>query len=149
MSMIEREIQTALIGIISGLKHAMRYSMQKHSIPLTSLHFITLKMIHDYECCTPLLIAEKSGRDKGQITRLLQELEKQSLIEKKINESDRRSFFLSLTNQGVNYFKVLENEDLKALEEMTKDISEEHLKLFLEIAQQMAINLENLHRDHA
>ena len=65
MAKFERDIQTALIGIISGLKHAMRYAMNDSDIPLSPLYFIILKMIHDYPNCTPMLIAHRCGRDKG------------------------------------------------------------------------------------
>lgn len=42
------------------------------------------------------LIAQRSGRDKAQVTRLLQEM-KQGLIEKRPHPTDRRSICLALT----------------------------------------------------
>ena len=56
-----------------------------------------LQLIHALDPATPQLIAQRSGRDKAQVTRLLQEMEKQGLIEKRPHPTDRRSICLALT----------------------------------------------------
>ncbi|MCO4787206.1 MarR family winged helix-turn-helix transcriptional regulator [Marinomonas atlantica] len=141
MAGIERDIQTALIGIISGLKHAMRFAMQESSTPLSPLYFIILKMIHDNENSTAIMIAQRCGRDKGQITRLIKELEKYNMVRKKQNPADKRSSFIELTQQGAQSFKTLESYDLEALTVMTRGLSDEQLQQYLEISMVMADNL--------
>jgi DNA-binding MarR family transcriptional regulator len=141
MAKFERDIQTALIGIISGLKHAMRYAMNDSDIPLSPLYFIILKMIHDHPNCTPMLIAHRCGRDKGQVTRLVKELESQSMVERFPNPEDKRSFFLRLTEQGKTCFGKLERYDIDALEAMTHGLTDEQLQHFLDIANIMSENL--------
>ncbi|MBJ7550794.1 MarR family winged helix-turn-helix transcriptional regulator [Marinomonas ostreistagni] len=141
MNNFERDIQTALIGIISGLKHAMRYAMSCSDIPLSPLYFIILKMIHDYPNCTPMLIAHRCGRDKGQVTRLVKELEAQAMVERLPNPEDKRSFFLQLTEQGKACFGTLERYDIDALEAMTQGLTDEQLQHFLDIANIMSENL--------
>lgn len=146
MARLERDIQYALIGIISGLKHAMRHTMQAHGIPLSPLYFLIMKLIHDTPDCTSMLIAERSGRDKGQVTRLIKELEQLQFIAKRPNPDDKRSFFLQLSSAGLECFKLLESADMQALEIMTNNISDQELLAFLETALQMSHNLEQLDR---
>ncbi|SBS35105.1 MarR family protein [Marinomonas aquimarina] len=146
MAQLERDIQHALIGIISGLKHAMRLAMQQHGVPLSPLYFLIMKLIHEIPQCTPMLIAERSGRDKGQITRLVKELDQHQFLVRTPNPDDKRSFFLELSDVGLDCFKQLENCDMEALEAMTQGLSEQQLQAFLDIAIQMSRNLERFER---
>ena len=146
MAKLERDIQHALIGIISGLKHAMRFAMQEHDIPLSPLYFLIMKLIHETSQCTPMLIAEHSGRDKGQITRLLKELDQHQLLIRESNPEDKRSFFINLSDKGLECYKLLEELDMEALEAMTRGLSEQQLQTFLETAAQMSHNLEHFGR---
>lgn len=137
----ERDIQSAIITILSSLRRAMRFAMEQNNVPLSPLYFIMLKLIHDNDRCTALQLAHLSGRDKGQITRLIKELETQGLILKRQNQEDKRSFFLELSNQGRACFSELEQYDLEALHAMTQGIDEQQLTQFLATAERMAINL--------
>ncbi|CUB04891.1 MarR family winged helix-turn-helix transcriptional regulator [Marinomonas fungiae] len=146
MAKLERDIQHALIGIISGLKHAMRLAMQEHKIPLSPLYFLIMKLIHETPHCTPMLIADRSGRDKGQITRLLKELDQHELLIRQQNPADKRSFFIELSDKGLHCFELLEELDMQALEAMTHGLSEQQLEDFLATATQMSQNLERFER---
>lgn len=146
MAQLERDIQHALIGIISGLKHAMRFAMQEHDIPLSPLYFIIMKLIHEIPQCTPMLIADRSGRDKGQITRLLKELDQHQLLVRLPNPEDKRSFFIQLSEKGLDCFQLLEALDMEALEAMTQGLSEQQLENFLATATLMSRNLEHFER---
>ncbi|MEC8080200.1 MAG: MarR family transcriptional regulator [Pseudomonadota bacterium] len=115
--------------------------MNDSDIPLSPLYFIILKMIHDYPNCTPMLIAHRCGRDKGQVTRLVKELESQAMVERFPNPEDKRSFFLRLTEQGKTCFGKLERYDIDALEAMTHGLTDEQLQHFLDIANIMSENL--------
>lgn len=54
---------------------------------------------------TPNLLSELTGRDRGQITRLLVELEKMGLVGREKSPADGRSVILSLTTKGDSLFK--------------------------------------------
>lgn len=45
-------------------------------------------------------VAQKTGKDKSQITRVIQDLTKKNILRKERSETDRRSFILKL-NPGV------------------------------------------------
>ena len=137
----EWAIQDAVITILSSLRRSMRFALEQNSVPLTPLYYIMLKHIHDHEHCTALNLAERSGRDKGQVARIIKELEVQSLITKQQNPCDKRSFFLTLTATGQRCFKELEKYDLDALHAMTKDIPPQALEQFLQTAELMVQNL--------
>lgn len=138
----EKDIQNAIISILFSLRRSMRYAMEHNNLSLSPLYFIILKLIHDNTSCTPQRLAELSGRDKGQVTRLIKELETQDLIRKIKNPIDKRSCFLELSEQGQRCFQTLQAHDLDALEAMTAGIDHHELELFLSIANKMADNLE-------
>lgn len=139
----ERDIQNVIINILSSLRRSMRFALEQNNVALTPLYFIMLKYIHDSEQCTALLLSERSGRDKGQVTRIIKELEAQQLILKQRNPLDKRSFFLTLTDAGLRCFKELEQYDLDALHAMTDGISAHALEQFLQTADKMAHNLQH------
>ncbi len=137
----ENKIQNALIDIINGLKQSMRVAMNQHNVSLSPLYFIVLKHIDEDEQCTAIKLASKLQKDKGQITRLIKELEVQELLTREPNTKDKRSFFLSLTRKGKNCYKTLEKHDIEALQVMMQGLSDEQIAAFIEIANTMAANL--------
>lgn len=53
--------------------------------------------------------------DKGQITRLVKELVSKGLVDKVANPNDKRSQFLTLSEQGEECFKRLQDFDFMIL----------------------------------
>lgn len=142
MSANETQIQNALIGIVNGLKHAMRDSMSEHGITLSPLYFIVLKHIEETPQCTAITLANKLERDKGQITRLVKELESQGYIYREPNANDKRSYFIALTEPGRAHYQTLAKDDFKALQAMTLGLTDEELASFINVASTMAENLK-------
>lgn len=146
MSANETQIQNALIAIVNGLKHAMRNSMCEHRITLSPLYFIILKYIDENTPCTAITLAQKLERDKGQITRLVKELESQGLIFREPNINDKRSYFIALTEQGRQSYQTLAQDDFRALQAMTSGLTDEQLSTFISVANTMTENLKT-HND--
>lgn len=66
---------------------------------------------------TPARICERTGRDRGQVTRLVAELELLGLVERDRSTEDRRSIVLRLSSSGTELFaRMLERRaDLSQL----------------------------------
>lgn len=62
--------------------------------------FTVLSLIAENPGITPIAISRASGRDKSTITPVLQDLSRDALIVRERNPGDRRSYGLSLTEQG-------------------------------------------------
>ena len=69
-----------------------------------------LKHIHETENCTANYLADITERDKGQVTRLVQEVVNQELVIKTQNPHDKRSQFLLLTEKGLGFYQQLQKQ---------------------------------------
>jgi DNA-binding MarR family transcriptional regulator len=141
MHSTESALQTLFMNTISGLKTSMKNIMKERQLSLSPMYFMILKNIHDTQNCTANYLADVTEKDKGQITRLVQELINQSFVTKMPNPTDKRSQFLELTPRGVQCYQELASADQAVLKEMRENISDEELKHFLTIGEKMLSNL--------
>lgn len=87
-------------------------------------------------------VAQKTGKDKSQITRVIQDLTKKGILRKERSEVDRRSFTLKL-NPGVKdkmsfYLKKEQN----LITEMLNGITDKELQGLDDILLQMNRNFK-------
>jgi DNA-binding MarR family transcriptional regulator len=137
----ELELQSLFINTVSGLKTSMKGTMKEKGLLLSPLYFMILKQIHDIENCTAHHLAESTERDKGQITRLVNEVMDHGYVIKTPNPNDKRSQFLQFTNKGLECYQQLASADHAILAKMRADISDDDLQKFLGIGQKMLANL--------
>ena len=81
----------------SAKKHLNTYLRQYH---IKFSHWYLLKSIMFDDANTPSELALCMGTDRAAVTRLLDELEVRSLIERKRNKQDRRVVTIELTDKG-------------------------------------------------
>ncbi|MCS7487277.1 hypothetical protein UA24_12570 [Marinomonas sp. BSi20414] len=144
MHSTESALQTLFMNTISGLKTSMKNIMKEKQLSLSPMYFMILKNIHDTQDCTANYLADVTEKDKGQITRLVQELINQSLVTKMPNPMDKRSQFLKLTPHGRQCYQELASADQAVLKDMRANISDEELKHFLTIGEKMLSNLNTI-----
>ncbi|TFF78151.1 MarR family transcriptional regulator [Aeromonas taiwanensis] len=106
------KLSNHLFRILDQYKIALAQHFRAQQLSLSPLHYKVLQLIHAHDPATPQLIAQQSGRDKAQVTRLLQEMEKQGLIEKQPHPTDKRSICLALTPLACD--RVSQAEQLAA-----------------------------------
>ncbi|WP_049722535.1 MarR family winged helix-turn-helix transcriptional regulator [Gilvimarinus polysaccharolyticus] len=133
----------ATFYLAHAIKQQLGSQLEAHQLGIAPMHVRVLKIIHKRKSCTAIDIANLFKRDKAQITRLLKGLIDQGLVKKESNPEDKRSQLLVLTPQG----KALQ-EDLLSISEqmqkqMTQDIDEKDLDVFIKVAQTMTKNLAN------
>lgn len=146
MSHYESELQTFFINTIGGLKISMKNIMKENGLTLSPLYFMILKNIHETENCTANYLADITERDKGQVTRLIQEVVNQELVIKSPNPNDKRSQFLGLTEKGLSLYQQLAKADQAALKKMRANVSDEELKTFLDTGAKMLSNLNAINK---
>lgn len=64
------------------------------------------------------------GLDAGYLSRILNKLEQQNLIEKKRSDEDGRQRLLNLTSEGQNAFSLLDDRSSEEVSEMLSELSE-------------------------
>lgn len=142
MPSFEEELQLIFIHSINALKESMWETMKSLKLELTPVSFMALKLIHQQDMCTAHTISIITGKDKGQVTRIVKDLLAQQLIEKQAHPADKRSQVLRLTPQGESVFAQLHKADLAALNAMKTGLSDEQVASFLNIGRTMVNNIQ-------
>jgi DNA-binding MarR family transcriptional regulator len=75
-------------------------------------------------------LAEKLGVTTGTLTVTVDRLERKGLIERKPNETDRRSYRVVLTEAGEEHFARHHEFHLKLTEDIASTLSPEEFKTF-------------------
>ncbi len=69
-------------------------------------------------------LGNELGLDAGYLSRILNKLEQQNLIEKTPSDDDRRQRLISLTTEGQNAFSLLDNRSRDEISEMLNELTE-------------------------
>lgn len=80
-----------------------------------------------------LTVGELAGRliaSKGNITGLLERMQKDGLITKVAREDDRRSFIINISDKGLELFKQMAENNATWVENALSSIDLEHMKDF-------------------
>lgn len=92
----------AVLELDRKLKRAIRRSTpglwQDVNLPIAMIR--TLLAIDEHESGTPGQIAQAMGVGRSSLSGILDRLESEGFLSRAINPDDRRSFLLSLTQQG-------------------------------------------------
>ena len=141
--MSESKSLESLFQLVHMLKRHMHEHIEQLNLNITPMHLRVLKIINKKQSCTAIDIAQFLNRDKAQVTRLLNELIKQTLIEKVPNPEDKRSQRLLVTSDGLEILAQLATIDTKMNERMMKGISQKELEEFERITGLMTNNLQH------
>lgn len=87
-------IQKPLFDLLFLIQIRMKEVVQEADSELSPLQVLVLRtLVADGEMSL-ITLARKIGRDKSQITRIIQDLENKKMVSKKRSQEDRRSFTL-------------------------------------------------------
>lgn len=100
---------TNILGLLDQHVLDSRFSLPEARI---------LYELYHTENLTASDVMESLQIDKGYLSRLLRQFEKQKLISKKRSGEDARSTFISLTKAGRNEFAILNEASNKQLKEI-------------------------------
>ncbi len=113
----------------------------EQNIKLTKTQWILLKKLDEKDGVPQQELAFLTGRDKTSLTRLIHTMEKKSLVARIPSKSDKRINHVFLTKKGELLFK----ETLPIIEgfaqSLQENISEEEIKLTIEVIKKVQENL--------
>ncbi|WP_412558099.1 MarR family winged helix-turn-helix transcriptional regulator [Thalassospira sp. MIT1370] len=128
--------------LVHAYKRSLMNAMVDADMPMPISHKRVMKWIIRIPGITAQQMAEKSGQDKGRITRLLKELENDGLIERRPHPIDRRSQTLHLTAAGETRMEAFRTVEQHVRTRMTRGLTPQQIRDFVEIANLMADNLD-------
>ena len=136
-----------LYSILSGRTHslfnrALLNNFKNNNISLTKEQWTILGVLWQDDGCSQQNLADKTHKDKPGITRLIDNLEKENLVQRHPDSKDRRLNLIFLTPKG----KKIETEVMAIVNQTIKDavkgIDPENLKIIKETFLQIYDNLE-------
>ncbi len=98
----EREIFDILSGKISGaINRSVLKAFAREGLDITTEQWTVLSCLWDKDKIIQQDICDLTQKDKPSVTRLIDNLEKKSLVRRESDPSDRRNNLILLTQQGA------------------------------------------------
>lgn len=137
------------IGLLTNMtsKKLVRYlnaNLEKFNI--TTEQWAVLLKLSQKNKISQKLLAEITNKDQPTLTRILDILEKKSLIERQPNEHDRRSFILYITEKGIALKEKIEPFLENIFKIVIQGISCENLKKYIDVLLQINENINNTYK---
>ena len=134
-------ISDTIFQLVQSYRHAMRVELQANDLGLNGMHVRCLSFIRQRNQCTANDIVQHFSRDKAQVARLVKEMIGNEWIVKSPNPEDKRSQFLSLTEQGFKLSENINEAQRTIQKKMKKDLTDDELEIFFNVAKILTLNL--------
>ena len=105
-------------------------ALKKEGIEISSDHWVMLKRISEREMINQRELAERTFRDPASVTRSLDSLEREGLVQRVDTEHDRRAYNLILTTEGKALVNKITPIAMEIRAQGLKNISAEDLQVF-------------------
>lgn len=130
----------------------LSYDMRTHISPklghvgmnLAPQQLRAMRLIWSQENTTLVDLSKTLKRDKGQVTRIIDELVKAGMVKREPNPADKRSKLLKLTEKGYGTFEAIEQVEADFSDELIKGIKKEHLDIFFFVSDQLSKNMKDI-----
>lgn len=134
---------TYLVGVASDLLHKRVTEVMRHTGLDVTVEQFTILTILWYEDGLPQLeIASRSNRDKTTITRIINNMEKSSLVVRIPDRIDRRIKYVHLTNKGRSIQEKLAMATGKVYMEAIHNFNSKEISQMASLLNQMINNLK-------
>lgn len=139
-------LENALAYKIYRLARLLRYDLKKTLKRLTKQNitpeqWFMLFRLHEEDGLTQVELADKNLQDRPNVTRLLDTLEKNSLVVRAANPQDRRSYRIFLTKQGRQVVEEIFANITEERQRIFRDIDDETLASFVQTLKQIEQNI--------
>lgn len=139
--MTDRKTLESLFHLVHALKRQLHEQAGQINLEMAPMHIRVLKIIDRKKTCTAIDIASFLGRDKAQVTRLINTLIEKELLTKAPNPTDKRSHYLCITETGNEVIAKISDIDADTIQKMTKNLTPQEIEEFQRISELMAKNL--------
>jgi DNA-binding MarR family transcriptional regulator len=132
-----------VVNIVANkMKQELEISFEKNNYDITALQWMVLGIIYENEGINQNELSKKSKKDKTNIARITDKLEKKALIERIQDDIDKRTFRLYTTNLGKNTREKLTQIVVEEIKKSTIGISEDEYTICLNVLKKIYSNLE-------
>ena len=107
---VREDVLEQLNAVMFAFRGEMRRAMHEAGHCLHGMEVRMFLQIAAHPGCTASELVARSGRDKGQMARLIQQLEQSGLVQRQPDPADRRVQRLSLTEGGLQLHGQLQRQ---------------------------------------
>ena len=125
-----------------AMKHKLHKQIKLKGYKTTPEQWGIMNLLQEKEGLSQSEIAEKTIKDKANITRILDVMQRNSLIQRQKHESDRRAHKIFLTDKGRNLQYTLTQFVQEIDNQACKGLSVDELQELKRILTKMKTNLE-------
>jgi DNA-binding MarR family transcriptional regulator len=134
-------------GRVLGVAYTAVYrQLAKHmkakGLPITPDQFRVLTHLWQNDGCSQQDLATGSNRDRANVTRIIDILEREGIVKRNDHESDRRVYKISLTGKGKDLETVSAECGQAAIRDAVKGISKEDLETCMRVLNKTIENLK-------
>lgn len=140
--MLIKEIAVYVNILNSRIKKRFFDDLQKNGIDVTPEQYLVLDILWDNQPLSQQKIADIIQKDKNSVTKIIDSLEKKSLVSRIVDKNDRRINKIELTKEGRDLEKIATEVAIKFMNDTIQDIDKQDLDTFVKVMHQMKNNLE-------
>jgi DNA-binding MarR family transcriptional regulator len=129
------------VAYTSVFRQLGRYLSEKE-LPITPDQFRVLTHLWQNDGCSQQELAISSNRDRANVTRIIDILEREGIVERKDHEADRRVFRIFLTNKGKDLQEEAAICGQSAIKDALKGIPKEDVEICMKVLRQTIENLK-------
>ena len=121
---------SSLTTLLSKSARLMSNRLNKNLLEheVTSEQWAVLSALWKKDGQTQQALADYANKNKASITHLIDNLEKRKLVERQVDENDRRNKIVHLTPDGADLQETLTKVVNKTTKKVTSDIDKKELK---------------------
>lgn len=141
---IDREL---VFGVVSGrvstaINRRLYRDFRSANLALTPEQWMVLQALTYKDGISQQELAKTTYKDKPGITRMLDNLEKNSLIARLADKSDKRSNLIHITKAGAALHQLARPLVLQTMRDALNDLSEEEIRMGEKILKKIFQNIE-------
>jgi DNA-binding MarR family transcriptional regulator len=116
--------------------------MKEQSLPITPEQFGLMTHLWKQDGCSQQDLAVLTNRDRANVTRILDILEREGIVERKDDIEDRRVFKIFLTEKGRDLEVDTAAIAKQAIKDATKGVSASDLEVCMQVLKKTIENLK-------
>lgn len=116
--------------------------MKDANLPITPDQFRVLTHLWQNDGCPQQELANSSNRDRANVTRILDILEREGIVMRKNHESDRRVYRIYLTEYGKSLEEKAAKCAKKSIEDALAGIKKSDVEICLSVLKKTIQNLK-------
>ncbi len=111
------------------------------SFEITTEQWMILNRLFEEPGINQKELSERTLKDQGALTRTLDRMEKKGLVKRQVNPTDRRSFLISLTEDGHALRNRIVPMALECIEEAVKGFTAAEIAALVTLLKRLILNL--------